>query len=246
MATAGFASSANFGNFGSSASAGANSIYVIKVTLINAATVTAVLINVGTGASVQFKAVIYDGSHSALLAAGSTVASVASGYNRLPLTANVSLAAGTYYVGYACNSALNVTIATLSGSVGGSTVARASAPPLTRLSVARVATIAFRLLWSSTARQRRHTAGVPITAPASHCRRQTPWEQFQLLGPVLCSLVSAPLSRNRFRVPADTCGDRALGGVVVVHVHRDRISLGEHGEYRRGDEYGQIYPVHKG
>lgn len=109
MTTAGFASAA-FTQF-STGNAGANSIYLTKVTLIAAATIDAVLMNFpnSTG-SISFKILIYDGSHSALLATGSTVTSVASGYNRFALTAPISLSAATYYVGYVCSANCNVSI----------------------------------------------------------------------------------------------------------------------------------------
>ncbi|HEY1412397.1 MAG TPA: hypothetical protein VGF36_09655, partial [Rhodopila sp.] len=134
MASSGFASSGNFGSFSGSGNAGANSIYLTKVVLLNAATISAVLINVISSVSgIQYKAVIYDGSHSSLLGAGSVVTSLAAGYNRLPLAGNVSLVAGTYYVGYACNSTLSVTIAALTAGawfVSGGQSVTAPANPL--------------------------------------------------------------------------------------------------------------------
>lgn len=110
MATNGFAASVIANNF-SSGSAGANSIFLTQVAVIRQATIVAVLQNVNTAASgVQFKAVIYDTAHSALLGSGSLLSSIAAGYNRYPLTSSVVLAAGTYYVGYACNTAVSVSI----------------------------------------------------------------------------------------------------------------------------------------
>lgn len=111
MATAGFAS-APFTAF-TTGNAGANSIYLTKVVLIGGATIDAVLMNFpNSTAAITFKALVYDGSHAALLAAGSTVTSVASGYNRFALTAPVALSAGTYYVGYVCSANCNVSVDT--------------------------------------------------------------------------------------------------------------------------------------
>jgi hypothetical protein len=101
-----------------SGNAGANSMFLTLVTASSNATATAVLIDTpsATG-SISFKAVVYDAAHSALLATGSAVTSVALGYNRLPLTANLSLTAGTsYYVGYVCNSSCSVTIGATASS----------------------------------------------------------------------------------------------------------------------------------
>jgi hypothetical protein len=111
MATNGFAS-APF-TAATSGNAGTNAIYLTKVTLIQAATVTAVLLNTPSATSgISFKALIYDGSHSALLGTGAIVTAVASGYNRFALTGSLSLAAGTYYVGYVCANSLNVSVDT--------------------------------------------------------------------------------------------------------------------------------------
>lgn len=92
--------------------AGANSIFLTKLTPLHNATADAVVIDVsGSASSISFKVLIYDGSHSSLLAVGSTVTSLAAGYNRLPLTGTLSLTGGTpYYVGYVCNSSLNVSV----------------------------------------------------------------------------------------------------------------------------------------
>lgn len=110
MATNGFAASVIANNF-SSGSAGANSIFLTQVTVARAATVVAVLQNINTAASgIQFKALIYDTAHSALLGSGSLLTSVAAGYNRFALTAPVSLSAGTYYVGYVCDTGISVSI----------------------------------------------------------------------------------------------------------------------------------------
>jgi len=96
----------------STGNAGVNSTYLSKITAQCSGTVTAVLMDMpGAVSGISFKAVIYDGNHSALLATGSTVTSVAANYNRFPLAATLNVTAGTtYYVGYVCANTLNVTI----------------------------------------------------------------------------------------------------------------------------------------
>jgi hypothetical protein len=109
MATNGFAAAKYTAALSASGNAGANSIFLTKINVIRAATVVAVLLNAPSAtSSIQFKVLIYDGSHNALLATGTTVTSVASGYNRFPLTAGAAVSAGSYYVGYVCSAICNV------------------------------------------------------------------------------------------------------------------------------------------
>jgi hypothetical protein len=97
--------------------AGANSIFLTPLVAQQNGTVTAVLLDsFNANSSISLKALVYDGSHSALLASGSTVTALTSGYNRLPLAANLSVTAGTtYYVGYVCSAICNVGVQTTGG-----------------------------------------------------------------------------------------------------------------------------------
>jgi hypothetical protein len=95
---------------GSAGNAGANAIYLTKITLLRSATVAAVLINTGGAGSGNFRVLIYDGAHSALLASSATVTSLVAQYNRVPLSAPVTLAAGTYYVGFVEDAGYSVSI----------------------------------------------------------------------------------------------------------------------------------------
>jgi hypothetical protein len=92
--------------------AGAGSIFLSPVTAQQNGTAVAFLINTPSAtASTTFKAVVYDGSHSALLASSATVTSLVSGYNRIALTSPLTLVAGsTYYIGYVCSTSCPVTI----------------------------------------------------------------------------------------------------------------------------------------
>ena len=115
--------------------AGVNSIFLTPLVAQQNGTATAVLIDTPNAtSSISFKALVYDGSHSALLATGSTVTSVLANYNRLPLTGNLSVVAGTtYYVGYVCANSANVTIQTSGGAgswfvSGGQSVASPANP----------------------------------------------------------------------------------------------------------------------
>jgi hypothetical protein len=101
-----------------SGNAGANSIFLTQVVAQKNGTAKAVLIDTANATTgINFKVLVYDASHNTLLATGSTVTSVAAGYNRFPLTANLSLTAGTtYYVGYVCDSTCFVSTGTVSGA----------------------------------------------------------------------------------------------------------------------------------
>lgn len=98
--------------------AGAASIFLTPFTAPQNGTATAVLLDVpGAVGSISLKALVYDGSHSALLATGSTVSAVVANYNRLPLTGSLSVVAGTtYYVGYVCSASLSVTVQSSGGA----------------------------------------------------------------------------------------------------------------------------------
>lgn len=97
--------------------AGAASIFLTPLVASQNGTATAVLLDGNTGASgISLKALIYDGSHSALLASGSAVTALANNYNRLPLTGNLGIVAGTtYYVGYVCNASCPVGVQNAGG-----------------------------------------------------------------------------------------------------------------------------------
>ncbi len=96
----------------SNGNAGAASIYLTPIVAHQNRIATAVLIDITAAVpSTLFKALVYDGNHSTLLATGSMVTALDERYNRLPLTAPLTLTAGsTYYVGYVCASSLGVTI----------------------------------------------------------------------------------------------------------------------------------------
>src|SRR5574337_653002 len=116
MGIAGYASSVALGS--ASGNAGSNSIYLTKVVLPRNTTIgaDAILLGVATAASgIQLKGLVYDntgtsGSPGALKASSSVVTSAASPMTTLSFSSPVSLAAGTYYVGYVCNSTLSVDI----------------------------------------------------------------------------------------------------------------------------------------
>lgn len=119
----------------SSGNAGANSMFMSTVTAQQSGIAKAVLIGVpGTTSGINFKALVYDSAHNALLATGSTVTSVTAGYNRLPLTTNLNLTAGTnYFAGYVCDASCPVIVGTLTGGVswfvsGGQSVASPANP----------------------------------------------------------------------------------------------------------------------
>jgi hypothetical protein len=96
-------------SFGS-ISLGAGTLWLTPLVAPRNAAATAVLMQ-STSAQSGFnlKALIYNSAHSTLLATGSTVTSTTANYNRLPLTANLSLTAGTtYYVGYICDGSFSL------------------------------------------------------------------------------------------------------------------------------------------
>ena len=135
-----------------SGNAGANSIFLTPITAPQNGVATAVLIHsVSAASGISFKALIYDGSHSVLLATSSAGTSLAAGYNRLPLTSNLNLVAGTtYYVGYVCNASLNVGVQTSSGPgawfvSGGQSVASPANPLASGVSNAATILVALEL-----------------------------------------------------------------------------------------------------
>lgn len=136
----------------SSGNGGANSIFLTPLVAQQNAIATAVLLDVpGAVGSISLKAVIYDSAHSVLLASGSAVTSVAANYNRLPLTANLNLTAGTtYYVGYVCANSLAVSVQIGAGPTswwasGGQSVASPANPLATGATSTTVLMIAVEL-----------------------------------------------------------------------------------------------------
>jgi hypothetical protein len=118
MPTGGFLGYAPF-NVRTSANAGANSIFLTSFTAQQNGSAVALLLDAPSAtASTTFKALVYDGAHSVLLASSAQITSIAANYNRIPLTAPLSLVAGTtYYVGYVCSTSLPVSISTSSGPI---------------------------------------------------------------------------------------------------------------------------------
>jgi hypothetical protein len=98
--------------------AGANAIFLTPLVAQQNGVATAILLDsFNANSSINLKGLIYDGSHSALLATGSTVTALVANYNRLPLTANFNLVAGTtYYVGYVCSAVCNVGVQASGGT----------------------------------------------------------------------------------------------------------------------------------
>lgn len=120
-----------------SGSAGANSIFLTPLVAQQNGSAVAVLLDIPSAvASTTFKALVYDGAHSALLASSAQITSLAANYNRIPLTVPLSVVAGTtYYVGYVCSTAISVSTQTSAGPgawfvSGGQSVA-SPANPLT-------------------------------------------------------------------------------------------------------------------
>ena len=134
MAANGFTASPIAAGSFSSGNAGANSIFLTKVTVIRAAAVTAVLHDIPSAVSgIQYKALIYDSAHSVLLGNSAIVSSLVAGYNRIALTAPLALSAGDYYVGYVCDTGISVSTAFSGASwfVSGGQSVSAPANPLT-------------------------------------------------------------------------------------------------------------------
>jgi len=111
VVTGGFASYTGYPNR-SSGNAGASSIFLTKVTAQQNGVVNAVLLDMpGATSGINFRALIYDATPSALLASSAIFNSVVANYNRLALSTPLNIVAGTsYYVGYVCDSSLSVTI----------------------------------------------------------------------------------------------------------------------------------------
>lgn len=118
-----------------SGSSPANSIFLTPLVAQQNGSAVAVLLDcfAATG-STTFKALIYDGSHSVLLASSAQVTSTAANYNRFALTTPLSIVAGTtYYVGYVCSTSFSVTTQNSAGPTswfasGGQSVASPANP----------------------------------------------------------------------------------------------------------------------
>jgi len=114
--------------------AGAASIFLTTVTAQQNGSAVAMLLDCFSAtASTTFKALVYDSAHSVLLASSAQYTSTVAGYNRFPLTAPLSLVAGTnYYVGYVCSTSLPVGAQGTSGASwlvsGGQSVASPANP----------------------------------------------------------------------------------------------------------------------
>lgn len=95
----------------SSGNAGVGSTYLTSLVAVQNSVATAILLDSNVFATVNIRAVIYDASHSVLLASSAVLTSVVAGSNRFPLTASLTLTAGTtYYVGYIVDNSLQVGI----------------------------------------------------------------------------------------------------------------------------------------
>jgi hypothetical protein len=118
-----------------SGNAGAASIFLTPLIAQQNGSAVALLLDApsATGGT-TFKALIYDAAHSALLASSAQITAIAANYNRIALTAPLSLVAGTtYYVGYVCGASLPVSVQTSGGPTswfasGGQSVASPANP----------------------------------------------------------------------------------------------------------------------
>jgi hypothetical protein len=93
-----------------SGNANANSIFLTSLVAQQNGSAVALLLDTPSATAITtFRALIYDGSHSALLASSAQITAIAANYNRIPYTTPLSLVAGTtYYVGYVCSTSLPV------------------------------------------------------------------------------------------------------------------------------------------
>jgi hypothetical protein len=80
---------------------GTASLWLAKLTASQNAVATAVLIDTGNGAGANMRALVYDGTPSALLGSSAIVGSPPTAIVRFPLASSVNLTAGSsYHVGY--------------------------------------------------------------------------------------------------------------------------------------------------
>jgi hypothetical protein len=101
----------------STGNAGANSIFLTALVAQQSGTATAVLLDCFSATpSTTVKALVYDGSHSTLLASSAVFTSSVINYNRFPLSAPLSVVAGnTYYVGYVSSTGFAVSLKLTTG-----------------------------------------------------------------------------------------------------------------------------------
>jgi hypothetical protein len=150
MPTGGFLGYAPATRF--NANAGANSIFLTPVVAQRSGSAVALLLDCFSAtASTTFKALVYDSAHSVLLASSAQFTSTVANYNRFPLSAPLSIVAGTtYYVGYVCSTSLPVTTSSSGGpnswfASGGQSVASPANPLATGVINANTLMMALEL-----------------------------------------------------------------------------------------------------